>query len=87
MHPCFSVDEVLRFLACKFVASGANAGAVSLTCCCKSFEDPMLDAPRETQNRLTSLVKSFALEVWKEEGGSLVSPSRIFVLSPPNRSI
>ena len=71
MHPCLSVDEILRLLASELVASEAKATAVALASCCKSFEDPVLDALWEAQDRLVPLLKCFPQDVW--EGGSLVS--------------
>ena len=73
MHPCLNVDEILRLLACELVAAEAKATAVSLACCCKNFEDPVLDVLWESQDRLTPLLKCFPQEVWKEEDGSFVS--------------
>ena len=72
MHPCLSVDEILRLLASELVASEAKTTAVALASCCKSFEDPVLDALWETQARLVPLLKCFPQDVWEE--GSLVSP-------------
>jgi len=73
MHPCLNVDEILRLLACELVASGAEVAVVALARCCKSFEDPMLDALWETQDRLAPLLKCLPQGVWKEDGGSFVS--------------
>jgi len=81
MHPCLNVDEVLRLLACKLVASGAKAAAVSLACCCRSFEDPLLDALWETQDGLLPLLKSLPGDVWKVEKGQFVSPLTAFIFS------
>jgi hypothetical protein len=81
MHPCLNVDEILRLFARELVASGAKATAVSLACCCKDFEDPVLDVLWETQDRLTPLLKCFPQEVWKEEGGSFVSYIMVFIFS------
>jgi len=72
MHPCLNVDEILRLLARELVESEAKATAVSLACCCKDFEDPVLDALWETQERLIPLLECFPQGVWKEEGGSFV---------------
>jgi len=72
MHHCLSVDEILRLLACELVTSKAMATAVALACCCKSFEDPALDAIWETQRRLIPLLKCFPQDVW-EGDGSFVS--------------
>jgi hypothetical protein len=74
MHACLSVDEILRSLAYKLVGSEANATVVALACCCKSFEDPALDALWETQDRLLPLLKIFPEDVWEEEDESFVSP-------------
>ena len=73
MHPCLSVDEILRLLAYKLVGSEAKATVVALACCCKSFEDPALDALWETQDRFLPLLKSFPGDVWEEEAGNFVS--------------
>ena len=74
-------------MACKVVAAGAKAAAVALACCCKSFEDPVLDALWETQDRLTPLLDCFPQEIWEEGGESFVSHSVVFVFSELNRSI
>ena len=73
MHSCLRVDEILRLLASELVESGAEVTAVSLACCCRSLEDPALDALWKTQDRLTPLLKCLPQEVWREEGGSFVS--------------
>ena len=80
MHPCLRVDEIIRLLACELVASGAEGTAVSVACCCKSFEDPVLDALWEAQNQLLPLLKSLPGDVWKVEAGQFVSPLRVFIL-------
>ena len=72
-HPCLRVDEILRIVALELVALGAKATAVALACCCKSFEDPALDALWETQHRLLPLLKSLPGDVWKVEAGQSVS--------------
>ena len=86
MHPCLGVDEILRFLACELVTSGAKATAVILAHCCKGFEDPMLDVLWETQDRLLPLLRSLPEDVWKVDAGKFVSPLVAFGFSPPNRS-
>ena len=73
MHPCLNVDEILRLLARELVASGAQATSVALGSCCKSFEDPVLDALWETQDQLTPLLKCFPQDVWEEGHGYFVS--------------
>jgi len=80
MNPSLTVDGILRLLARELVASDTKATAVSLACCCKSFEDPMLDTLWETQERLTPLLECFPREVWKEGDGSFVSYAKAFTL-------
>jgi len=80
MHPCLSVDEIFRLIICQIVASEAQATAVSLARCCKGFEDPVLNALWETQDRLIPLLKCFPQEAWKEEDGGFVSWSMAFIL-------
>ena len=73
MHACLSVDEILRLLAYELVDSEAKATAVSLACCCKIFEEPVLDELWETQDRLTPLLKCFPHDAWEEKDGDFVS--------------
>ena len=87
MHPCLRVDEVLRLFASELVVSGAKATAASLACCCKSFEEPALDALWETQIHLTPLLKCFPRDVWEEEDGRFVSPAAAFILLTLNRLV
>ena len=86
MHPCLSVDEILRLLARVLVASEANATVVALACCCKTFEEPMLDELWRVQDRLNPLLKCFPQDVWMEEGETFVSPPTVFV-SPRTKSV
>ena len=79
MHSCLNVDEILRLIACELVALEAKATSVALACCCKSFEEPALDALWETQNWLTPLLKCFPRGVWDEQDGRIVSPLTTFV--------
>jgi len=79
MHACLNVDEILRLLACELVASGGKGTAVALACCCKIFEDPVLDALWEAQDQLRPLLKSFPTDVWNDENS--VSASLTFTLS------
>lgn len=74
-HACLNVDEILRHLACELVASGGKGAAVALACCCKNFEDPVLDALWETQDQLRPLLKSFPADVWNDEGSVSASPT------------
>ena len=81
MHPCFCVDEIVRLLACELVASGEKTTAVALACCCKSFEDPMLDALWATQEQLYPLLNTFPEGVW-ESGYQVVSlPTTLYLFS------
>jgi len=73
MHHCLNVDEIIRLLARTLVDSGAGATAVSLARCCKSFEDPVLDALWVTQDRLLPLLRSLPGNVWKVEADRIVS--------------
>lgn len=81
MHRCLSVDEILRFFACELVALEAKATAVSLACCCRGFEIPVLDVLWESQEQLLPLLKSLPGDVWKVEAGRFVSLLRSFVFS------
>ena len=66
MHACLHVNEILRLIASEVVASKGKATAVALACCCKSFEDPVLDALWETQDQLAVLLKTFPKDVWNK---------------------
>ena len=77
MNPCFRVDEILRLFACELVESEANATAAALAYCCKSFEEPVLDALWEKQERLIPLLKCIPQDVWEEEYGEFVSPPTV----------
>ena len=79
MHACLNVDEILRLLARELVASEAEATAVFFACCCKTFEDPLLDALWGEQDQLTPLLKCFPRDAWEEEDGSFVSPLTAFI--------
>ena len=83
MHACLNVDEILRLIVCKLVGSGARATAVALACCCKGFEDSVLDALWETQGGLLPLLDSLPADVWNE-GGYTVSVPTPRVFSPLN---
>ena len=85
MHPCLGVGQVLRLLACELVAVGARGTTVALATCCKSFEDPVLDALWETQGRLTPLLKCLPQDVWGK--GSFVSQLIVLIFSARNRLI
>ena len=79
MHACLNVDEIVRLIALELVAFGGKATAVCLACCCKSFEDPALDALWATQESLLPLLKSLPSDVWKESGYNVGVPTtRVF---------
>ena len=86
MHSCLNVDEILRLIACELVASKAQATAVALACCCKSFEDLALDALWETQYGLFPLLYSLPGDVW-DKGKCTVSASTTYIFSSFNRFI
>lgn len=80
MHSCLSVDEILRLIACKLAASTGQAATIALARCCKSFEDPALDALWETQDRLIPLLKSLPGDVWDGDTCTVSTTStRIFL--------
>ena len=87
MHACFSVDEIVRLLACELVASEGNGTAVALARCCKSLEDPVLDVLWGTQVRLYPLLETFPESVWDETAPTFVSLPGTPYLSPLNRLI
>jgi len=70
MHPCLNVEEILRLLTCGLVALEAKATGAPFACCCKGFEDPVLDVLWESQDRLVPLLKCFPQEVWEGEDRS-----------------
>ena len=75
MHHCLRVDEILRHFASELVASKGKASAVTLACCCKSFEDPVLDVLWETQEWLAPLFKTFPKYVWYDEERAVGTPT------------
>ena len=79
MHLCFGVDEILSLFARELVMSEAKATAVALACCCKGFEEPVLDALWETQERLTPLLKCIPQDAWEERSGGFVSLAVPFI--------
>jgi len=58
MHACLYVDEILRLIIRELVVPGAKGTAVAVACCCKSFEDPVLDTLWETQTQLLYLLET-----------------------------
>jgi hypothetical protein len=85
MHPSLTVDDILHLLACELVESELEATAVSLACCCRTFEDPVLNVLWKTQEQLTPLLKCLPQEVWEEEDGMFVSQAlSLYLLSTLN---
>ena len=81
MHACLNVDEILRPIAYELVGSDGNGSAVALACCCKSFEDPVLDALWVEQDRLLPLLKTFPRDVWKWGGFTVSTLTTCFSFS------
>jgi hypothetical protein len=79
MHRSLIIHDVLHLLACKLVESELEATAVSLACCCKTFEDPILDELWKTQDQLIPLLRCLPQEVWEVTDGYFVSRT---VMSP-----
>jgi len=75
MHACLNVDEIVRVIAYELVTSKGRGVAVSLACCCKSFEDPVLDALWETQEQLLPLLKSLPGDIWDGDGYTVSAPT------------
>lgn len=87
MHPCLGVDEIVRFLTRELVVSKAKKTAVALACCCKGFEDPVLDVLWETQERFGPLLRCFpARDIWKK-GETFVSWLAARIFSATNHQI
>ena len=86
MHACLNVIEIVRLVACELVASRGGASAVVLACCCKSFEDPVLDALWATQDGLLPLLKSFPEDVWNEGGCTVSALTKSIFFALPNDS-
>ena len=81
MHACLNVDEILRPIAYELVGSDGNGSAVALACCRKSFEDPVLDALWETQDRLLPLLKTFPGDVWNDSEYTVSTATTFFFFS------
>ena len=84
MHACLKVDEIVRLVVHELIASERKATAAGLARCCKSFEDPTLDALWATLDRLLPLFKTFPEDVWNE-GECTVSASATSTSSLPLR--
>ena len=77
-HPCLNVDEILRIIVGELIASGGKATAAGLACCCKCFEDPVLDVLWATQDQLLPLLKTFPGDVWGEDECTVSTPTTSF---------
>lgn len=73
MHACLCVDEIIRLLASELITIGGRGTAVALACCCKNFQDPVLDELWKVQDQLPPLLRSFPRKVWDDDGGDFVS--------------
>ena len=87
MHRCLSVEEILSHFTRELVASEAKATAAALARCCRSFEEPVLDALWEAQERLIPLLKCIPRDVWEDEDGDFVSPWVALIFLALNRLI
>ena len=83
MHACLHVNEILRLIAREVVAYKGGASAVALACCCKGFEDLVLDTLWETQLGLIPLLNTFPEDVWNK-GECTVRTQTTHVISSPN---
>ena len=81
MHACLKVDEILRSIASELVTPELWRAAVSLACCCKAFEDPVLDALWETKYDLMPLLRTFPQDIWCPAGHTVSATSDICFLS------
>ena len=82
MHRSLNVDEIVRLIACELTTSEKKATAVCLACCCKGFEDPVLDVLWKTQVRLSPLFECLPGDVWKEGGYTVGAPTTRILLFP-----
>ena len=78
MHHCLNVDEIVRLIACELVTPERKATAVCLACCCKGFQDPVLDTLWATQLGLFQLFQCFPGDVWNEGGYTVSTPTTLF---------
>lgn len=67
MHRCLCVDDIVRPIAGELVAAKANASAVALACCCKRFEDPVLDTLWATQSHFVPLLRILLGDLWRPD--------------------
>ena len=84
MHACLNVDEILRSIASELVQSGLRRTAVALACCCRAFEDPVLDALWETKYHLMHLLRTLPQDIWSPVEPKVRVAIVIFGPSPLN---
>ena len=82
MHACLNAHEIVRLIAHELITSKAKATTAALSCCCKSFEDPALDALWNTQEELFPLLGTLPRDVWNHQ--DTVSTSMIHARLPSN---
>ena len=71
----------MRLIAHKLIAAGGQATAVALACCCKIFEDPVLDELWGIQHQLVPLLKTLPEDVWSPGGYDVSMTTTIVILS------
>jgi hypothetical protein len=87
MHPGLCVDEIVRLVAHGLVAAKQNATAVALACCCKRFEDPVLDVLWRPQFQFSRLLETLPGGIWRPDGFKVRVTKTILVLFLLNYSI
>ena len=68
MHHCLRVDEIVRAIAQEIVVADRHRTyptAVAFACCCKSFEDPVLDTLWEAKRYLYQLLGTLPSDVYR----------------------
>ena len=78
MHVCLNVDEIVRAIACELVTSKGRGTAVAFACCCKSFEDPVLDALWRTHGAIFTLLKTLPEDVYRSRRAVSVPMTCVF---------
>lgn len=82
-HKVLTIDELLRLIAAYLVDTDPSS-AVALACCCKAFEDPVLDLHWQHQSldKLASVLPAGILR----RSGIDVSPHYVRTTILPHRS-
>jgi hypothetical protein len=81
MHCSLRVDEILRLIACELITAGGQASAVALACCCKGFENPVLDPLWKTQDQLDPLLRTLPEDIWNPSSYDVSVVITILILS------